>query len=157
VEDEPSPPGGAAPADLLAELVRCPAPTVSFASGRSVTLEDGASERLVVRSAEGAVELAVRFTPEGPVLSFSAAALDLRSSGTVRLACGKLEVDAREGIAVHSAGDVRAEVRGDHHLTVGGASHTEADALAIHARLGDVAIKANDDVRIDGERVRLND
>jgi hypothetical protein len=136
---------GEADAERIADLVQSPQaapnPTLYFSSGRSVTVTDGAPEQLTVRSPEGAVELAVRFTPEGPVLSFSAAALDLRSSGTMRLACGKLEVDAREGIALTTGGDVRAE----------------ADAVAIRARLGDVAIEANDDVRVDGERIRLND
>ncbi len=120
-------------------------------------MEDGAPEQLVVRSPEGLVELSVRFTKEGPVLSFSAAGSDLRSQGTVRLSCGKLEVDAREGIAVTSGGDARTEVRGGHHLTVGGASHTDADALSIRARLGDVSLEANDDVRLHGRRIFLND
>ena len=36
------------------------------------------------------------------------------------------------------------------------AALTSARAQAITARLGDVSVKANDDVRLNGERVRLN-
>ena len=39
---------------------------------------------------------------------------------------------------------------------VGGRASLEAHDVRIQARRGDVAVKANDDVRLDGERVLLN-
>jgi hypothetical protein len=149
--------GGEARSVLEGMLQGCASPrSAQFASGRSVTMEDGAPERLVVRSPSGLVELSIRFTPGGPVLSFASAALDLEASGALRIACAKLEVTAREGIEVKAGGSVKAEVEGDHLLAVSGASRVEADSIAMRARLGDVAIKANDDVRVDGERIFLN-
>jgi hypothetical protein len=48
-------------------------------------------------------------------------------------------------------------VQGEHSLTVGGVARTEADTVALCARLGDVTLEANDDVRLDGERIFLNE
>jgi len=131
--------------------------SASFASGRAVTLEEGGGERLVVRSPSGVVELTIRFTPEGPVLSFASAALELSTPGALRVDCAKLKLTAREGIEVTAGGSVKGDIQGNHDLIVSGASRVEADSIAVKARLGDVAIKANDDVRVNGERIFLND
>jgi hypothetical protein len=105
---------------------------VTFSSGREVTVLEAQHESLVVRGPGGEVELRVRFTPEGPMLSFAAAAIDLSAKGAVSIDCEALQVRARQDIAI------------------------EADAVSITSRLGDVRVHANDDVVMEGERIRLN-
>lgn len=144
--------------ERLAALADLPprATTVELPSGRAVTVEAGASERLIVRGPAGAVELAIRFTEQGPVLSFSAAAIDLTSAGEIRMDCERLRVHARSEVAVTSDGDLREQIAGSRVTEVAGASTHAAHTVGITSRRGDVTVKANDDVRITGERVRLN-
>lgn len=132
------------------------ATTIGLPSGRAVTVEGGGSERLVVRGPAGDVELAIRFTPAGPVLSFSAAAIELSSAGDIKMDCERLQVHARSEVVVASDGDLRESVAGARVSEVGGAASLDAHSVQIASRRGDVAVTANDDVRIDGERVLLN-
>jgi uncharacterized protein (DUF2345 family) len=157
-----APPPAAAPADAPADaahgsalerieaLMGAPAgaSVVDLPSGRAVTVEGGASDRITVRNPQGLVELSIRFTAEGPVLSFAAAAIDLTSEGEIRVDCERLSLRARKELTLTSGGDLRESVAGRASL--------EAHDVRIEARRGDVAVKANDDVRLDGERVLLN-
>ena len=129
---------------------------VDLPSGRTLTVESGASDRITVRSPQGIVELAIRFTAEGPVLSFAAAAIEVTSKGEITLECERLNLRARKEINVTSEGDLRESVAGQRVSEVAGRASLEAHDVRISARRGDVAVKANDDVRLDGERVLLN-
>jgi hypothetical protein len=120
----------------------------TFASGREVVLHDLPQDRLIVRGPTGQVELSVRFTEEGPVLSFSGAAIDLVSPGAVSLDCGSLRVRSRDGIALETSGDIVQNAKG--------ALRAEADDVSIRSRVGDLKLAANDDVIVEGERIRLN-
>ena len=118
-------------------------------SGRTVTTRtEGGLESLTVRSAEGWTELHVDLTPTGPVLRFTGAEVELR--------CDHFELDAREGIVERCGGDVQRSTEGNVKETVRGDHSTEARIVDVRARRGDVRIKANDDVRLQGERVKLN-
>ena len=120
----------------------------TFASGREVALHGAQQDHLVVRSPTGQVELTVRFTEQGPVLSFSGAAIDLVSPGAVSLDCGSLRIHARDGIALETGGDIVQSARG--------ALRAEADDVSLRSRVGDLKLAANDDVIVEGERIRLN-
>lgn len=127
-----------------------------FTSGRRVSLEEGAEDRVTVTNPEGQVELSVRFTAAGPVLTFGAAAIDLKTKGRINLDCGKLNIRSRHGIEMETGGDLIQKVDGRHALLVERGSTTEAYAVEIRSTHGDVRVKANDDARIDAERVLLN-
>jgi uncharacterized protein (DUF2345 family) len=102
----------------------------------------------VVRSPTGQIELSVRFTEQGPVLSFAGAALDLVSPGAVTLDCGSLRVRARDDITLETSGDIVQNAKG--------ALRSEADDVSVRSRVGDLKLVANDDVIVEGERIRLN-
>lgn len=129
---------------------------VRLASGRTVVVrgdEDG--ERVVIRAPDGAVELTVRLTREGPVLSLRAVALELTAE-RLSVDVDRLSVKAREAIAVESLGSVEARVLGDLRTDVQGASRLEAGSVEVRANRGDVRIEGAEDVHIDGAAVRLN-
>ena len=127
-------------------------------SGRTVEVSASgpAEDRLVVRAPDGEVELAIRLTSEGPVLSVRGAQLELYASQTLRLSCDRLELESRSDARLDIGGDLRTIVGGARSETIMGRSETEAHAAALRARRGNVEIQANDDVRIDGERIWLN-
>lgn len=110
-------------------------------SGRTVRLEQVAAEDLLtVSSPDGDVEMEIRFTDSGPVLRFPSAALRLESEEDVEVACR----------------DFRVRARGEVDLEAEGAARLEGHAVEVRSRRRDVRVRANDDVRIDGERVLLN-
>jgi len=126
-------PGVVEPADLLVAMVDLtpPGPTLTLSTGHTATVAPNEPDRLTIRGPAGEVELSIRFTPEGPVLRFASAAIDLQSQGDIRIDCGRLEVRAREGIDLTTHGDLRQTA-------------------------GKVEIDATDDVDIQGRRVLLN-
>lgn len=78
---------------------------VSLPSGRELLVRGGSEESIEVRSPDGLVELSVVLTPEGPVLRFSGARVEL-SAGTLALHADNIEIGARELASVTSGGEV---------------------------------------------------
>lgn len=120
---------------------------LALAEGYSA-LASKAGDRLDVKAPDGRVCLSIQMTPDGPRVEISAAALAVTATGTLSLAADTLRLDARRDLAITTGGDVRIEAAG--------ALVTRAVEQRIEATLGDVRIGANDDVRVDGERVLLN-
>lgn len=149
---EPAPAAQESPesaADRLARLVDpTPAPALSLATGHTAAVHPSEPDRLVVRGPAGEVQLSIRFTPEGPVLSFSAAAIDLRSAGAVTVDCARFDVRAREGVEVCTGGDLTQSAAGT--VTV------DAQQVAVQAHNGEIALDATGDVDVHGARVLLN-
>jgi hypothetical protein len=126
-------------------------------SGRSVAIApDGAGDRLTIRGPSGELELTIRLTAEGPVITLAGASIELTSSRDVTIECERFAVHAREGAELVSGGDVREQIAGEREVVVGGKSRVEAHSASVEARRGNVELKANDDVVVDGERIYLN-
>lgn len=133
------------------------APTaLAFASGRTVAIDDGGPDRLVVTDPCGRFEVAIRFTAAGPVLEVAAIALDLRADAALTLRCDRLHVNARDGITLESQGDLVQRVAGDVRQEFAGALETSARSVSIEAVDGPVDVCAAEDARIVGRRVLLN-
>ena len=110
-------------------------------SGRTVRLVPaGDADILYVSSPAGAVEMEIRFTASGPVLRFPSAALRLESDGDVDVACH----------------DFRVRAGGSVDVTATGPARLEGHAVDVRSRRTDVRLRANDDVRVEGERILLN-
>ncbi len=128
-----------------------------LASGRRAEFaREGADDLLTVSAADGRVELRVRFTEAGPVLSFEAAGLKLASVGEVAVECDRFRVEAREAVELRSGGSIESTAEGDAVTRAGGTARVEGRAVEVRSRRGDVDLKANDDVRLRGERIKLN-
>lgn len=129
-----------------------------FDSGRSVegrAHPDG-DDRITVRGGGGDVELEVTFTDRGPVLHFRAAEMSLSAEGRLALDCNDLEVRARRSIVQESQGDLVQLAAGDARISAAGELSARAADTCIESTRGDVELHANDDVRLLGERVKLN-
>lgn len=110
-------------------------------SGRRAVFSGGRDEdRMVVTAADGQVELSVCFTERGPVLRFEGAALRFETPGELSFDCEKLKLNAADSL----------------ELSAGGKMKAEAHSVDVRSRLGNVNLKANDDVRLLGERIKLN-
>lgn len=102
------------------ETAPSPAP-VRYRSGRTLHVI-GSTERgeegLQVFSPDGRIELSVRFTPQGPVLSFAGARLDLSQASEINLNCERLTLNGSRRVEVVSGGDL--VVRGQQGVHVDG-------------------------------------
>ncbi len=131
--------------------------SLRFASGREAIVKPGPGEEsLVIRGPEGGVELSVRFTADGPVLRFESAAFDLRSVREISLSCETFRVNAQKSVEIRAGEDMLQEVGGNIEMHSGGETSLEGHSLTLRSRRGDVTLWANDDVRLEGERIKLN-
>ena len=118
------------------------------------------SERTLVLSADHTLHL--ERSPEGDLVRIAGS--DGGSAITVHVSARGLEVKL-EGVALtlQTSGDLtldaeRLHLRGREAVTIEteGALSLEAREQTIAATLGSVVVRANDDVALDGERIRLN-
>ncbi len=103
---------------------------------------------LSIRAPDGRVCLQVTLTPEGPRVELDSVSLSIAARGDLKMSCDNMELRAEKDLALSAGGDVTLRAEGE--LT------TEGLAQTIRATRGDVQVKANDDVDLDGERIRLN-
>jgi hypothetical protein len=119
-------------------------------TGRHELVVELAGERNLVSllGRDGQVCLAIEITEAGPVLRFEGTNLKLCVGGDLLIEADRLSLHGRTEVALHSGGDIR--VHADRDLT------SQARVQSIRSELGNVNVKANDDVCINGERVRVN-
>lgn len=126
-------------------------------SGRRIEAEarpDG--DFLRVSAPGGDVLLSVLVTPRGPVLRFEAADLELSAMHKVEIACETFELRAKQGVVLETDGSLTEHVQGDVTRQTGGRARQVARDIDLVAEPGTIGIRANDDVDVRGERVRLN-
>jgi hypothetical protein len=129
---------------------------VTFRSGHQAEIVSGRSEEsLTLRTRDGQLMLAIEMTDQGPLLRLSGGALQISAASTLSLEAKHLELSA-ESVAVNVRDDLVERVGGDASREVAGSSSLRARDVGIEATRGGVAVHANDDVDVKGERVRLN-
>lgn len=117
---------------------------------------DGDGALLTLRAPGGAVCVRITLAPEGPVVAVEGGELRLRAQGALRVDCQHLDLRAREGARITSGGPMAIAAGGE--LRLRSASLLSSRARAHHhlATRGDLRLEASDDVRLVGERIRLN-
>ncbi len=123
--------------------------TLSLVGKQKLVLERRPGQNVLqIISSEGQVTLTVQITPAGPVLRFEGSGLMIQTAGALAIDAECVAIHGREGLALTSGGDAKISVAGD--------LDTEARIQNITAFLGNVNVKANDDVKLNGERVMMN-
>jgi hypothetical protein len=105
-------------------------------------------DRLMITSASGKVSLTITITDSGPVLHLEGSGLMIKTDGDLAINAKSLAIHGRDGIALTTGGDA--------HICAAGDLTTKARIQNITAELGNVNLQANDDVKIDGERILMN-
>lgn len=147
-EPEGAPPSDSSPGPAAADPGRAEN-AITLAQGHSLVVEgDGARNVLTLVDPSGAAHVSISIGPEGIRLEVKGAALSLATTGPLAIEAESVSLHGKNGIALTSGGDARIEAEG--HITSTGRSQQ------IRSVRGNVSIKANDDVQLDGERIRLN-
>lgn len=128
---------------------RAPQPSIALAGQHRLELHrDLASDTVELIGRDGKLVLAIEISERGPVLRFEGPGLTLRAAGDLTLEAARLTLHAEHSLALTTGGDLELAATGD--------LRSVARTQTITADLGDVRVEANDDVRIDGERVLVN-
>jgi len=123
--------------------------TLALAHGQTLAVEtDPAGSVIRLVGADGQMTLTVHITPAGPVLQFGGAGLAIQADGDLAVSARRLVLHGREEVTVCTDGDLTVRATGD--------LHSSARIQNLTAELGNVNVKANDDVRLNGERVMVN-
>lgn len=92
--------------------------------------------------------ISITVNAQGISLHVAGADVVLRSTGKLAIDAEELSLHGRKGVALTTGGDATVRAEGD--------LSSEARIQNIRARLGNVNLTANDDVKLIGERIRLN-
>lgn len=130
---------------------------VVLPSGRAIEVQSAAdADVLRFRAPTGECVLTIHLTDAGPVVRLDGAMLEVRASKRLSLECDEFQLRAAGGANIDIGGDLRERVGGTAHRTTLGDTFVEAQHVRLEARPGGIELRANDDVRVTGERVLLN-
>ena len=86
---------------------------LALRSGATVSIHpDPRGETIVLRSAGGSVDLSIRMTDQGPVLSLRGVRLEIDATEELAVRCREFSVDARDGVRLTSGGNVQVRSQG---------------------------------------------
>lgn len=123
--------------------------TIELIHDHSLEIRRSISQNVLrVVSLDGRAGISITVSDRGITVNVSGGDLTLQTSGALSIDAEKLSLHGREGVVVSSGGDASLRVVGDFDA--------EARIHNIRASLGNVNVRANDDVCLDGERIRLN-
>lgn len=108
----------------------------------------GSDAVLVVTAPDGTPRLQLSLSADELVIDCLAGSTRLRVGGALQVDADSLRLSATHDLALQCGGDLR--------LRAGGRIDAVADAVHIEALRGDAMVTANDDVRLEGERIRMN-
>lgn len=122
---------------------------VRVAMGSHVLLVESSESGWLLRlvGPDGAQPLEITIGPEGPILRLRTG-LTVAVDGPLALSADTLSLRGQSAVDISSAGSLSIRAEGD--------LLSEARAQVIQANAGDVRVTANDDVVVDGERIKLN-
>lgn len=123
--------------------------SLALAGDHQLVLVRGSGEDVLrVEGKDGRLEVEVVVTESGTRLELHGTDVRIRSAGDLSLDGETVAITGRERVSVRSEGEL--------DLEAAGLLRSEAHAQRIVARRGDTTIYANDDVRLDGERIKMN-
>jgi hypothetical protein len=87
---------------------------------------------IVLESAGGTMEVRIRVTADGPILSLRGVRLEIEAADSVALKCREFSVDARDGVRVVSGGPVRVESEAEIKLRSAEQTYIDGDFVNLN-------------------------
>lgn len=125
-----------------------------LANGFSLRVDQEGTLLELCREAQCA--LRVELTENGPVLRFDAPQLKIVNSGGLELEADRIALRSRGDFVQETLGDFKQVTHGDHQVHVRDDMSMKAQAVSLEAELGEMSIRASDDVALNGLRVLHN-
>ncbi len=147
--------------DTSAAEVRVPAAAplealATLPSGRAIHADVAPTgERVLVTAPDGRLEVAIRFTDQGPVLELSALGIHL-SAQTVSVTCDELQTRVAGNASIEVAGNLDETVAGRRRSVSQGPTVLAGRDLDLAAEAGELRATAPEDLSIQGRNVLIN-
>lgn len=123
--------------------------TLALTGGHELVLQRGADGDVIrFLRPDGLTGISVSITATGIHVGVHGADLTLQTTGAITLDAERIALRGSKEVSIESGGEARIEAAG--------AMTLEGRTQLIRSTRGNVNVKANDDVQIDGERIRLN-
>lgn len=120
---------------------------IDLPGGQRLELSVDGDDTILKVNAAGKTMVSIRITGNGAELNFEDG-IQMRTQGNLTLDGERVIFRAREELRLESGGEVNICAKGD--------LNTEGRIQNICAKLGNVNVKANDDVKMRAERILLN-
>jgi len=130
---------------LLIERTRPTTPDPGNDSGQGMEAEE---DRLQLQEADGTTYLTIRVGKGGTVLELGGGPVALNVEDDLSISSRRLRLHGREEVTITSDADVKVAAQENASI--------RAKRQEIVSTRGDLKARANDDVIIDGERIRMN-
>lgn len=128
---------------------------IDFPAGVTLAI-DPTKEELTLTDENKSTLLVISISDKGLILNLKALQLNIQAFDQLNLAGRQINIEASEQLSLKSRGNMQQTIENDLQIEAGGNLSSRAKVQKIEATLGNAEIKANDDVRLDGERVKLN-
>jgi len=133
--------------------------------GHSLTILDkNQSDVIQVRNAKGIVLFTIEVNEQGTNLNINAENINIKATNNLNIkATNNLNIEAKtvsieskDNTKITTNADFKQFTKGDAIFLTEGEKIDTAKSQTIKSELGNVDLKANDDVTLKGERVKLN-
>ena len=122
---------------------------IELVGGQRLVVEHRSTGDIIrIVAGDGRMAMRIRVTPAGALLELEGVDLKIQTAGDLAIEADRLAFHGRSSVALTTGGDALLYAAGD--------MHSRARIQNIKADLGNVNVTANDDVSINGERVRVN-
>ena len=119
-------------------------------------IEKSDTDIIQVRNAQGISLFTIEVSNEGTNLNIEAENINIKANKTLQLSGETIDLKSKKELFIKSEGDLNQYVKGNKTIETQGKNIETAKTQYIKAYLGDVKLKANDDIKLNGERVKLN-
>ena len=126
-----------------------------FNNGISIFIDHN-MEKLELKNDSGDIYLNIDMTSHGPQVTIKAGILSITSNQEMHIESNLVKIRAKEKLILESEGDFVETIKGNKNVNIEGISNNKALIQNLIANLGNVNIKANDDLRLDGEKILIN-
>ena len=128
---------------------------IKFSTGNTVTIDQSKGELKLYNKNHG-LQLSICIKDNDLVLDICTSKVNINAVDELNLTSKKINISASEQLNLKTPGNLIMEIGKDSLCEIAGTNKSIAQIQKITASLGNVEIKANDVVRLDGEKVLLN-
>ena len=128
---------------------------IKFATGHSLSTNKELGE-INITNSKNEIQLTILITAAGIVINANANQLNVNASNQLNLQSKKINIDASELLVLKSGGNFVQEINKDALTEIMGTNKHLAKIQKIVATMGNIEIKANDNIKLQGEQVLLN-
>ena len=128
---------------------------IKFKAGNTLIVDHIAGELKLV-SKNQTIQLIIKVHGETLEVHTNASQLSINATDELNISAKKINIEATEQVNIKTAGNLVMDIAKDCLTEIAGTNKSIARIQKLTASLGNVEIKANDDVKLDGESVKLN-